>query len=123
MTNANEQIIKRFLVAWSNLDPNELTEYFTEDGIYHNIPTSPTVGKEQVRAQITGICERWTKTSWDLVTIASNDNLVIAERVDRTEMGDKKVDLPCTGVFEMEDGKIKVWRDYFDLNTFRKAME
>ncbi|MEE2876100.1 MAG: limonene-1,2-epoxide hydrolase family protein [Chloroflexota bacterium] len=43
--------------------------------------------------------------------------------MDRTEMGDKKVDLPCTGVFEMEDGKIKVWRDYFDLNTFRKAME
>ena len=27
------------------------------------------------------------------------------------------------GVFEMEDGKIKVWRDYFDLNTFMSAMQ
>ena len=31
-----------------------------------------------------------------------------------------KVDLPCCGVFEMEDGKIRVWRDYFDMATFTK---
>jgi len=123
MTNTNEDIIKQFLAAWSNLDANELTDYFTDDGIYHNIPISATEGKENVRAQIEGICERWTRTSWDLVSIASSGDLVIAERVDRTEVGEKKVDLPCTGVFEMENGKIKVWRDYFDLNTFRKAME
>jgi hypothetical protein len=35
---------------------------------------------------------------------------------------DKAVDLPCTGVFEMENGKIKVWRDYFDLTTYIKGM-
>ena len=43
-------------------------------------------------------------------------------RLDRTQAGDKTVDLPCTGVFEMEDGKIKVWRDYFDLGTYVKGM-
>jgi limonene-1,2-epoxide hydrolase len=32
------------------------------------------------------------------------------------------VDLPCAGVFEMQGGKIKVWRDYFDLGTYVKAM-
>jgi limonene-1,2-epoxide hydrolase len=35
---------------------------------------------------------------------------------------DKAMDLPCTGVFEMENGKIKVWRDYFDMATFTTAM-
>ena len=49
-------------------------------------------------------------------------DIVIAERLDRTEAGDKSVDLPCTGVFEMKDGKIKVWRDYFDMATFTAAM-
>ena len=44
------------------------------------------------------------------------------ERVDRTEVGDRSVELPCTGVFEMEDGKIKVWRDYFDLKTYTSAL-
>jgi limonene-1,2-epoxide hydrolase len=31
------------------------------------------------------------------------------------------VDLPCLGVFEMTGGKIKEWRDYFDLSTFMRA--
>ena len=29
----------------------------------------------------------------------------------------RTINLPCRGVFEMEHGKIKVWRDYFDLAT------
>jgi limonene-1,2-epoxide hydrolase len=49
--------------------------------------------------------------------------VVVAERLDRTKTSLGDVDLPCTGVFEMEGGKIKVWRDYFDLNTFMSAMQ
>jgi limonene-1,2-epoxide hydrolase len=30
--------------------------------------------------------------------------------------------LPCTGGFELENGKIKVWGDYFDLGTYVKTM-
>ncbi len=44
------------------------------------------------------------------------------ERIDRTKMGDKAVDLPCAGMFELEGGKIKVWRDYFDLGTYVKEV-
>lgn len=44
----------------------------------------------------------------------SKGNVVIAERLDRTVAMGKNVDLPCCGVFEMENGKIKVWRDYFE---------
>ena len=50
-------------------------------------------------------------------------DVVVAERLDRTKLGDKSVDLPCTGVFELENGKIKVWRDYFDLATYTRALE
>jgi len=31
-------------------------------------------------------------------------------------------DLPGTGVFELENGKIKRWRDYFDLGTYVKSL-
>ncbi len=37
--------------------------------------------------------------------------------------GEKSVDLPGIGVFEIENGKIKIWRDYFDLGTYLKALE
>jgi limonene-1,2-epoxide hydrolase len=29
--------------------------------------------------------------------------------------------VPVAGVFEIEDGKIKAWRDYFDLQQFLGA--
>jgi len=41
----NEQIIREFIAAWSNLDPVELASYFTEDGTYHNIPSGPITGR------------------------------------------------------------------------------
>ena len=50
------------------------------------------------------------------------DCALLAERLDRTELGEIKVDLPCCGVIEMEDGKIKIWRDYFDMATYTKPL-
>jgi limonene-1,2-epoxide hydrolase len=29
----NEKIIREFIDAWSRLDPEELSSYFTEDGV------------------------------------------------------------------------------------------
>ena len=48
--------------------------------------------------------------------------LIATERVDRTKTTAGDVDLPCVGVFEMENGRIKVWRDYFDMATYTNAM-
>ena len=42
--------------------------------------------------------------------------------MDRTRAGEKAVDLPCLGVFELENGRIKVWRDYFDLATYAAGL-
>ena len=118
----NEKIIREFIEAWSRLDPVELSSYFSEDGVYHNMPSGPVHGRENVQKMIAAFIGPWTETRWDILNIVAAGELVIAERLDRTKAGDKAVDLPCTGVFEMENGKIKVWRDYFDIGTYVKAM-
>jgi len=41
------------------------------------------------------------------------------ERIDTISFADRKAVLPVAGVFVMSNGKIKEWRDYFDLNTFK----
>lgn len=119
---SNEEIIREFVAAWSRLDPDELASYFTEDGTYHNMPTGPVSGRSNVREMISEFTAPWTGTQWDLLNIASNGDVVVAERLDRTQAGDKAVDLPCTGVFEMQGGKISYWRDYFDIGTYMRAM-
>jgi limonene-1,2-epoxide hydrolase len=45
------------------------------------------------------------------------------ERVDRFTMADgKDVAIRVAGVFEIRDGKVAVWRDYFDLAEFTNQM-
>ncbi len=40
------------------------------------------------------------------------------ERTDVMRRKDgEPISLPVTGVFEIEDGKIAAWRDYFDMAT------
>jgi limonene-1,2-epoxide hydrolase len=82
----------------------------------------PVSGHENLRGFIGRFLKGWTATEWDIINIVSRGEIVIAERLDRTRLGDKKVDLPCVGVFEIQNGRIKVWRDYFDLATYTKAI-
>lgn len=120
--NDNETIIRDFIRAWSRLDPDEIAGFFTADGVYHNMPMGPVAGRENLKAFVAGFLKAWTSTEWDILNMASKGDVVIAERLDRTRVGDKAVDLPCCGVFEMQGGKIKVWRDYFDLATYTRAL-
>lgn len=118
---ANEDIVRAFIQAWSRLNVEELVGYFTPDGTYHNMMAKPVSGHDSLRRFIGGFIRGWTATEWEILNIVGRGDVVIAERVDRTRFGDKQVDLPCCGVFELANGKIKVWRDYFDLATYTRA--
>ena len=37
--SSNETTIREFVVAWSRLDADELAAYFTDDGVYYNMPS------------------------------------------------------------------------------------
>ncbi|KCZ84408.1 limonene-1,2-epoxide hydrolase [Hyphomonas adhaerens MHS-3] len=119
---SNEQVIREFIAAWSRLDVEELVGFFAEDGIYHNMPTEPVQGHAALRKFIGTFINGWSETTWDVLTLMSAGDRVIAERLDRTVAHGKQIDLPCCGVFEMKDGKIAAWRDYFDLATYMKPL-
>ena len=42
-------------------------------------------------------------------------DVVMNERTDRFLVKGEWYDLPVAGVFELRDGKIALWRDYFDM--------
>lgn len=119
---SNEEVVRAFVAAWSRLNVDELVDYFTPDGTYHNMMAKPVSGHDNLRRFIGGFIRGWSATDWEILNIVAHGDVVIAERVDRTQVGDKRVELPCCGVFEMSGGKIKVWRDYFDLATYTKAV-
>ncbi len=120
--SSNESVIRSFIAAWSRLDARELVDYFAVDGTYHNMMLPPVTGHDKLLPYIDRFVSGWTETTWEIVNILSRDNIVMVERVDRTRIGERRVDLPCIGVFEMFGGKIKVWRDYFDMGTYTRAV-
>ena len=118
----NETIIREFIAAWSNLDADELSAYFTEDGTYYNMPTQPISGRDNVRNFIANFMQPWESTDWEILNLLVEGDVVMVERVDHTVALGNEIDLPCLGYFLMEDGKIKMWRDYFDLATYTSAL-
>jgi limonene-1,2-epoxide hydrolase len=57
-----------------------------------------------------------------VINIAANGPVVMTERVDVFTLPHKSFELPVMGTFEVSDGKINAWRDYFDMNQFTSRM-
>lgn len=119
---ANDPIaaVRAFCDAWSRRDPEEIAGWFTEDGVYHNMPMEPAKGRDNILNLLRFILAPAQKVEFEIKGIAADGNTVFTERVDRFEMDGKRVELPVAGVFEVENGKIRAWRDYFDLATWTK---
>jgi limonene-1,2-epoxide hydrolase len=59
---------------------------------------------------------------WEIRHIVADGNIVLTERVDHFLVNNKKVSVPCMGVFELQGGKIAAWRDYWDLTQFEAQL-
>ena len=47
---------------------------------------------------------------------------MLTERVDIFVLPNVTIELPVMGTFEVRDGKIAKWRDYFDLNQYMSQL-
>jgi limonene-1,2-epoxide hydrolase len=115
----NERIVTDFCNAWSRLDADELTAYFTPDGVYHNMPLAPLRGQEEIREGLKRMRQRIKEIRIEILHQVSSGNVVMNERVDYMVRESGRVALPAMGIFELEHGKIKAWREYFDLGMAR----
>jgi limonene-1,2-epoxide hydrolase len=122
MAASPETIVRDFLGAWPRRDLEELMSFFASDAVYHNVPVSPCVGAAAIRETFAGFLATMPGIVLDVVELVADGALVMAERVDRFVLPNgHRFDLPVTGVFEVQGGKIVAFRDYFDLATFEKG--
>ena len=122
MASTPEQIVRDFLGAWPRRDLDELMSFFAPGAVYHNVPVAPCVGAAAIRDAFAGFLATMPGIALDVVELVAAGPLVMAERVDRFVMPNgHRFDLPVTGVFEVQGGKIVAFRDYFDLATFERG--
>lgn len=121
-----DEIVRTFInrIEAKNLD--SACELLAEDCEYDNVPMSKVFGIDAVKQVLAPFVAGCSEINWVIVrqsaTGDTNAGVVLNERIDRFNMGGRWVELPLAGVFEIKNGKIVLWRDYFDLATFQKAM-
>jgi limonene-1,2-epoxide hydrolase len=104
------------------LDVDKILDYMTDDCVYHNIPLDPAVGKDAIRAVFAMFTTGVEKIEFIMKNISGSGNTVLTERVDIFVLPHVTVELPVMGTFEVRDGKIAAWRDYFDLNQYMSQL-
>lgn len=121
-----DEIVRSFInhIEAKNLDA--ACTLLSDDCEYDNVPMSKVFGIDAVKQVLGPFVSGCSEIDWVIVRQTSSGDatsgIVLNERVDRFNMGGRWVELPLAGVFEIKNGKIALWRDYFDLATFQKAM-
>src|ERR1700737_4140298 len=118
MATENERVVDEFCKTWETLNIDKVMEFFTDDAVYQKVPLNPAKAKAEIRRTIGGFMPGTTKIDFKILSTASAGATVFNERVDSFIVNGNPVAVPVAGVFEISAGKIKAWRDYFDLQTY-----
>jgi limonene-1,2-epoxide hydrolase len=116
-----EEIVRSFCQEVSKRNAELLRPLLTDDVVYHNIGMPPAEGVESTLASLEGQWSMFTDIyEFRIEHIASSDDVVLTERVDVVGGSGRSLEVPLMGVFEIRDGRIAHWRDYFDSGLLAK---
>jgi limonene-1,2-epoxide hydrolase len=116
------ETVRAFMAAAERRDYDAALPLLAEDVEYQNMPLPAVHGRDAVRDTVEALLSMCTGSEWVVHRELADGNLVMNERTDRFELNGVWADLPVAGVFEVRDGQITLWRDYFDLPTIMAAM-
>ncbi len=110
-------IVQAFLGALEAKEFERAVGYLADDVVYQNVPLPADHGKPAVIRTLKSFERLVTGFEVKMVNIAARDGVVLTERIDILKGPLVHMDLWVCGTFEVKNGKITLWRDYFDLAT------
>lgn len=119
MTRTPIETVKAFNAAMAIKDYDAALKHVSADCEYTNIPMASVRGPEGMRGVLEPFFAPTLENQLIVIREAAVGPLVFLERLDRHRLATGWVELPVTGVYEVHDGLITVYRDYFDLATIR----
>jgi limonene-1,2-epoxide hydrolase len=126
--NETEQLVLDFIHAFygQHIDIDAATALMADDFVWQlHVPLSPVVvGRDAARAEL----EKHNSLSTGMVegseirTIVSDGDTVVVERVDVNTVNDVAVSFNVTAIFEVRDGAITHWREYWDTSHVARQL-
>ena len=113
-----EQIIL-WATTWPELGlPAAAADFFTHDAKYVNVPVqgSEVSGSLAIGETLVMFRSLFRRIDIEVTAVAEQGNLVMVERVERYVLLDGVVlEMLVIGAFELENGLIAAWRDYWEV--------
>jgi limonene-1,2-epoxide hydrolase len=129
MTASAGDVVREFAAAMRAGDlARAFDDLATDDIVFENVPMQPPAqvvqGRDVVRSRLAALYAVATAESFDIVSQVENGDLVMRGRVDSYRFppgvfpkGDVFV-MRIASVFRVRDGRVALWRDYYDFGCF-----
>ncbi|BBX39083.1 limonene-1,2-epoxide hydrolase family protein [Mycobacterium simiae] len=118
---ANTRTVERFLNALQDVDLETAAAALDENLIYQNVGL-PTIHGRRRAMQLFRRMDGRAGFEVKIHRIAADGAAVLTERSDALIFGPLRLQFWVCGVFEVHDGRITLWRDYFDFFDMTKAL-
>ena len=112
---AAQEIVQQFCDLMVKRDAEALRPLLADDVVYQNVPFPADRGKAAVTRTLQLFGRVLTGFEVEMRNIAARDGIVLTERVDTLSGPFMHMEIWVCGTFEVRDGQITLWRDYFDL--------
>lgn len=117
----NAHTVEVFLAALQDQDIDAAGAVLDEHLVYQNVGF-PTIRGRARAMKLFRSMEGRAGFEVKIHRIAVNGSTVLTERTDALVFGRVRLQFWVCGVFEVTDGRITLWRDYFDMFDFTKAL-
>jgi limonene-1,2-epoxide hydrolase len=119
-TGENTRTVEVFLNALQDEDFETASAALADDLVYQNVGLPTIYGRDRTLSLFRRM-EGRAAFEVKIHRIAADGTAVLTERTDALIFGPLRLQFWICGVFEVRDGRITLWRDYFDFYDMLKA--
>ncbi|HEV3451481.1 MAG TPA: limonene-1,2-epoxide hydrolase family protein [Acidimicrobiia bacterium] len=117
-------VVTELIQANEARDIEAVLAVMTDDIEYENVGMGVCTGHDEVRALLGPFLSGAERVAWEVLAQLERGDTVMNERVDRFFLpGGKQVEARVAGYFEVQDGKVRRWRDYFDTAALLRDLQ
>nr|WP_230594046.1 MULTISPECIES: limonene-1,2-epoxide hydrolase family protein [Rhodococcus] len=120
-TKANE-VVEGMFDALRNRDVEKVVDRLDDAVVWHNVGLPRVRGVRRVGKFMRLLAKPQYGFDVTIHNIASDGDTVLTERTDVLIWRRLRIEFWVCGTFELRDGKILVWRDYFDNLDFLEGL-
>ena len=115
-------VVQDMVQAWNTRNWDRVTDLFAEDGSLYSMMLQPVTGRAAIGARIHQLGSGISQIRLNVKHIGLIDGVVYVERVDEFTYKGHTGAVPVVGAIEVKNGKVQVWREYYDRNQLLRAM-